>query len=68
MVSLLKDPKGETIFTAHEEALQGPTSLGRLINDDLLSVKRKLKEMEDTIAEYKVNFKVPLIRMVIGIL
>ena len=54
MVSLLKDPKGETVFTAHKEALQGTTALGRLINDDLLSVRRELKEMEDVIAEYKV--------------
>ena len=56
MISLLKDPEGETIFIAHEEALQGTTTLGRLINDDLMSVKRKLKEMENAISEYRVNY------------
>lgn len=55
MVSLFKDPEGEKIFTAHVEALQGTTTLGRLINDDLLSMKRKLKQMEDVTEEYKVN-------------
>ena len=54
MVSLLKDPEGETIFTAHEEALQGTIAVGRLINDDILSVKKKMKQMEDAIVEYKV--------------
>lgn len=55
MVSLSKDPKGERVFDAHIEALQGTTALGRLINDDLLSMKRKLKQMEDVTEEYKVR-------------
>ena len=55
MVSLSKDPEGETIFNAHEEALQGTRALGRLLNDDILSMKRKMKQMENEIEEYKVG-------------
>ena len=55
MVSLSRDPKGDKIFNAHVEALQGTTALGRLINDDLLTMKRKLKRMENVTEEYKVN-------------
>ena len=54
MVSLFKDPEGEKIFIAHVKALQGTTALGRLISDDLLSMKRKLKQMEDVTEEYRV--------------
>ena len=54
MVGLSKDPEGVRIFNAHVEALQGTTALGRLINDDLLSMKRKLKQMENVTEEYRV--------------
>ena len=54
MVSLSKDPKGETIFNVHKEALQGTSALGKLINDDLLDMKRKLKQVENVTEEYKV--------------
>ena len=55
MVSLSKDPEGKRIFNAHVEALQGTTALGRLMNDDILTMKRKLKRMENVTEEYKVN-------------
>ena len=54
MASLSKDPEGERIFNAHIEALQGTTAIGRLINDDLLNMKRKLKQMENVTEEYRV--------------
>lgn len=54
MVGLSKDPEGERIFSAHAEALHGTTALGRLINDDLISTKRKLKQMENVTEEYRV--------------
>ena len=65
MVSLSKDPKGETIFNAHKEALQGTSALGKLINDDLLDMKRKLKQVENVTEEYKVlnGFKKTLSHM-----
>jgi hypothetical protein len=53
-VSLSKDPEGERIFNAHVEGLQGKTVLGRLMNDDLLTMKRKLKRMENVTEEYRV--------------
>jgi hypothetical protein len=46
--------EGENIFNAHVEALQGTTALGRLMNDDLLTMKRKLKRMENVTEEYRV--------------
>ena len=55
MVSLLKDPRGQTIFSAHEEALQSTPPLGRLINNDLLNTKRRMKQLEDAIVEYRVS-------------
>lgn len=54
-MSLSKDPEGKRIFNAHVEALQGTIALGRLINDDILTMKRKLKRMENVTEEYKVN-------------
>ena len=59
MVRLYKDPKGERVFTAHEEAMQVTTALGgpqaQVENEgDLL--KRKVQQMEDIIKEYKVHF------------
>ena len=54
MVSLSKDPEGKRIFNAHVEALQDTTALGRLMNDDILTMKRKLKRMENVTEEYKV--------------
>ena len=55
MVSLSKDPEGKRIFNAHVGALQGTTALGRLMNDDILTMKRKLKRMENVTEEYKVG-------------
>lgn len=67
MVSLSKDPEGKRIFNAHKEALQGTSVLGRLINDDLLSMKRKLKQMENVTEEYKVLFKETLFSYILSI-
>ena len=59
MVDLSKDPEGES---AHTEALQGTTALGRLISDDLLSMKRKLKQMENVTEEYRVAVYLNVLR------
>ena len=64
MVRLYKDPDGEHVFTAHEEAMQMTTALGgpqqaivtpQLPDDDNIDLlKKKIQQMEDTIKEYKV--------------
>ena len=57
MVRLFKDPNGETVFTAHEEALQITTVIGghhSQHNEELVSLRKKLKQLEATIVEYKV--------------
>lgn len=56
MIRLYKDPNGETVFTAHEEALQITTALGDpQLNNELNSLKRTIKQLEATITEYKVH-------------
>ena len=61
MVRLYKDPKGETVFTAHEEALQITTALGGAqsqfgeLSNELNSLRKTIKQLEDTIVEYKVK-------------
>ena len=57
MVRLYKDPKGETVFTAHEEALQIATALHRdpPSNSEVNSLRRRIKQLEATITEYKVD-------------
>ncbi len=64
-MSLSKDPEGERIFNAHAEALQGKTVLGRLMNDDLLTMKRKLKRMENVTEEYRVCVHVETLSKII---
>ena len=61
MVRLYKDPGGEHVFTAHDEAIQITTALGgpqappsQLPENDIDSLKRKVQQMEDIIKEYKV--------------
>ena len=64
MVRLYRDPDGEHVFTAHEEAMQMTTALGgpqqatatpQLPDDDSIDLlKRKIQQMEDIIKEYKV--------------
>ena len=51
---ILKDPEGETVFTAHEEALQIMSALDRLQHDNLISMKKRLKEMEGAVMAYQV--------------
>ena len=58
MVRLFKDPNGETVFTAHEEALQITTVIGGhhpQFNEEVASLRKKIKQLEDTIMEYKVT-------------
>ena len=56
MIRLYRDPNGETVFTAHEEALQITTALGDpQLNSELNSLRRTIKQLEDTITEYKVD-------------
>ena len=55
MMRILKDPEGETVFTAHKEALQITSVLDRLQDDELISMKKKLKEMEGAVMAYKVG-------------
>ena len=58
MVRLYKDPEGEGVFTAHEEAMQVTTVLGvsqpQLSDNESDSLKKKVKQLEDIIVEYKV--------------
>lgn len=57
MVGLFKDPNGETVFTAHEGALQITTVIGGhhpQLDEELASLRKKIKQLEDTIVEYKV--------------
>ena len=60
MVRLYRDPEGETIFTAHEEALQitavlgGPQAQPNECSHELDTLKKKVKQLEDNIVEYKV--------------
>lgn len=61
MVRLYKDPEGEHVFTAHEEAMQITTALGgpqapppQLPENDIDLLKGKVQQMEDIIKEYKV--------------
>lgn len=57
MIRLYKDPKGETVFTAHEEALQITTALGDpQLNNELNSLRKTIKQLESTITEYKVGY------------
>ena len=57
MIRLYKDPNGETVFTAHEEALQITTVLGDpQLNNELNSLRKKIKQLESTITEYKVGY------------
>ena len=62
MVRLYKDPEGEHVFTAHEEAMQITTALGvpqampsQLPENDTDLLKRKVQKMEEIIKEYKVG-------------
>ena len=61
MVRLYKDPEGEHVFTAHDEAMQVTTALGgpqasspQLPENEVDLLKRKVQQMEDIIKEYKV--------------
>ena len=57
MVRLYKDPNGETVFTAHEEALQITTALGGQLGEvssEINSLRKTIKQLEDTIVAYKV--------------
>ena len=54
MIRILKDPEGKTVFTAHEETMQITSALDRLQDDELIGMKKKLKEMEGAISAYKV--------------
>ena len=54
MIRMLKDPEGKTVFTAHEEHLQVTTALGRPQAEELVSLKKKVKQLEDALVEYKV--------------
>ena len=57
MIRLYKDPNGETVFTAHEEALQITTALGDAqLNSELNSLRKTIKQLEATITEYKVGY------------
>ena len=62
MVRLYKDPEGEHVFTAHDEAMQITTALGvpqatpsQLPENDTDSLKRRVQQMEEIIKEYKVG-------------
>ena len=66
MVRLYKDPEGERVFTAHEEAMQitnvkggpreqGPSQQGE---NEIDLLRRKVQQMEDIIKEYKVYMRV----------
>ena len=62
MIRLYKDPNGETVFTAHEEALQITTALGDpQLNSELNSLRKTIKQMEATITEYKVELVLDII-------
>ena len=54
MMRILKDPEGETVFTAHEEGLQITSAHDGLQDDELINMKKKLKEMEGAVMAYKV--------------
>lgn len=68
MVRLFKDPNGETVFTAHEGALQITTVIRGhhpQLNEELASLRKKVKQLEDTIVEYKVfmmSYSVSLVK------
>ena len=57
MMRLYKDPRGETVFTAHEEALQITNAIGghSQNNEEVASLRKKIKRLENTIVEYKVT-------------
>ena len=58
MVRLYKDPNGETVFTAHEEVLQITTAIaqgGQLNQLEVADLRKHIKKLEDTIAEYNVH-------------
>lgn len=65
MVGLYRDPEGETVFTAHEEALQVTAALraapqanlqaGDEIQSSQASLAKKVQHLEKIIAEYKVS-------------
>lgn len=55
MLGVLKDPQGETVFTAHEEALQVISALGELPDSEFVRLRKKVQEMESAIVAYKVS-------------
>ena len=70
MVRLYRDPEGETVFTAHEEALQvtavlgGPQAQLSECNRELDGLRKKVKQLEDTIVEYKVCINLYLFTLI----
>ena len=64
MLRLYKDPEGTTVFSAHEEVSAVPVnSTVQGGNQDLVgdlqeendNLKKKVKQLEDTITEYQVH-------------
>ena len=70
MLSLYKDPEGNIVFSAHEEASASAVRINSTIpggsqaqlgalqeeNDDL---KKKIKQLEEAITEYQVHLAIP---------
>ena len=46
MVSLYKDPDGDKVFEAHNEALEGQSALQKE-SSDMEALKQRIKELED---------------------
>ena len=53
---LYKDPEGERVFPDNEDAVQVTTMLGCVppLDNEVDSLKKKIKHLEDVITEYKV--------------
>lgn len=72
MLSLYKDPEGNTVFSAHEEAsasavrinstIPGGTQaqLG-ILQEENNVLKKKIKQLEETITEYQVHLAAAIV-------
>ena len=67
MVRLYRDPEGENVFTAHDEAMQVTGALGGApqahsqvgendIESSQVHLKKKIENLEEIVTEYKVSF------------
>ena len=60
MLILYKDPDGEGVFSAHDDPVQATTVLGgppaqcSELQEENDNLRKKVKQLEDTISEYQV--------------